>query len=136
MSRVRYTADGGRYRVAGHTFEPGDDGEVSEALAAHLVDDVGEFERVDAQAAEATDGPTDETAEAAAEVDDPPDDEDEADDDLAATLADLTIDEFEDELESGRFDDRLDAVAEAEEKGKDRTGIHDAIGVRRAEIEE
>jgi hypothetical protein len=46
MPTVRYTADGGRYRVAGTTFEPGDDADVPNGVADRLVDDVGSFERV------------------------------------------------------------------------------------------
>lgn len=137
MPRVRYTSEGGRYRITGQTFEPGDVHEVTSALAAHLVDEVGEFERVDDAAGAA--GKTGPAADDVHEEDGPPDeddvDDDATDDDLVATLQELTIPEVEDELESGRFDDRLDDVAEAEEAGKNRTGVHDAIGVRRAEIE-
>jgi hypothetical protein len=138
MPRVRYTADSGRYRITGQTFEPGDVHEVSAALADHLVDDVGEFERADD-----ADAGAGETKPASADVHegDRPLDADKADDasgadDLVATLQDQTIPEIEDDLESGRFDDRLDELAQAESEGKDRAGIHDAIGVRRAEIEE
>ena len=46
MPTVRYTAEAGQYRVAGETFGPGDEADVSEGLATHLVDDVGDFERV------------------------------------------------------------------------------------------
>jgi len=134
---VRYTSEGGRYRVGGETFEPGDVHDVPDGLATHLVDDVGEFEYVDDAAGAAGEGGP--AADDVHEEDGPPDedgDDDGTDDDLAAILADMTIPEFEEELESGRFDDRLDAVAKAEAQGDDRAGIHDVIGVRRAEIEE
>lgn len=136
MPRVRYTADGGRYRVAGVTFEPDDVNEVSEALAEHLVDDVGDFARVTAapiaDEADSSDGEStddaDETSDESGET--------VGEDDLVESLQDMTIPEIEDDLESGRYDDRLDELAEAEQEGQDRTGVHDAIGVRRAEIEE
>lgn len=127
MPTIRYTDDGGRYRAGGVTFEPGDEGDVSAGLAEHLIDDVGDFEYVDADEA---------TTEDVREEDNlPVEDESSEDDDLVDELQELTIPEIEAELESGRFDDRLDAVAEAEREGKDRAGVHDAIGVRRAEIE-
>jgi len=133
MPRVRYTADGGRYRVGGTTFEPGDTAEVSDGLAEHLVEDVGDFEEiVDVDGGATTDEVED--GDGTADTGDEPDDGGD-EDGLVATLRDMTVDEFEDELESGRFDDRLDEVAEAERQGKGRTGIQDAIGVRRAELE-
>ncbi|MFC6765431.1 hypothetical protein [Natrinema soli] len=132
METVRYTDEGGRYRTGGVTFEPGDVGEVSAGLAEHLVVDVGSFEYVDEEAIEKTDTDPDE------DVDDDASDEGEAsdeDDGLVEELDGMTIPEFEEELESGRFDDRLEAVGDAEREGQDRAGVHDAIGVRRAEIE-
>lgn len=129
MPTVRYTAESGRYRVAGTNFEPGDTAEVAAGLADHLVEDVGTFEYVDGDADSTSDGAESEGGDGS--------DDDESDDEggLAETLRDMTVSEFEEELESGRFDDRLDAVADAERDGKDRTGVHDAIGIRRAEIE-
>ncbi|WP_265112286.1 hypothetical protein [Halosolutus halophilus] len=132
MPTIRYTDDGGRYRAGGVTFEPGDEGEVSAGLAEHLVDAVGDFEYVTLENADAdkTTNGDDASEDSLAGEDESPED-----DDLIDELQGLTIPEFEAELESGRFDDRLDAVAEAEREGKDRAGVHDAIGVRRAEIE-
>jgi len=125
MPRVRYTADGGRYRIAGVTFEPGDVEEVPSGLAEYLVGDVGSFEYVDGETVESAD--TDDGSDEA--------DGSDTDGDLVDELREKTIPEIEDELEAGHFDDRLEAVANAEREGKDRAGVHDAIGVRRAEIE-
>lgn len=43
MPTVRYTG-GGTYRTGGVTFENGDEHDLPEGLASHLVSDVGEFE--------------------------------------------------------------------------------------------
>ncbi|UHQ96471.1 hypothetical protein [Natrinema halophilum] len=136
MPRVRYTADGGRYRTGGVTFEPGDEGDVAPGLADHLVENVGDFEYVD-------DGPEDDVEEENAGDDAEGDEsEDSADDDGAETKnsvvtapEEFTIDDIEAELETGDWDDHLETLRENEEAGKDRAGVYDAIGVRRAEIE-
>lgn len=46
-------------------------------------------------------------------------------------LAELTVDEVEEELASGDYDDVLDRLEELEEDGKDRQGVYDAIEGRR-----
>ena len=38
MPTVRYTADGGHYRVGGHGFDPGDERTVDDELAEYLAD--------------------------------------------------------------------------------------------------
>ncbi|QLH80975.1 hypothetical protein [Halosimplex pelagicum] len=72
MATVRYTADGGHYRVGGHGFDPGDEREVGEELAEYLAD-VDDFEVVDGGLSEAELDPDDVVDEM--EGDDPPDDE-------------------------------------------------------------
>lgn len=44
--RVRYTADGGHYRVGGHGFDPGDVRDVDEDLGEYL-EDHDDFEVVE-----------------------------------------------------------------------------------------
>jgi len=46
MTTVRYTADGGHYRVGGHGFDPGDEKDVDDDLADYLTDR-DDFEVVD-----------------------------------------------------------------------------------------
>ena len=133
METVRYTDEGGRYRTGGVTFEPGDVGEVSAGLAEHLVVDVGSFEYADEETLGKADA--DEAVEDAEELPETSDLTTDEDDGLVEELQGMTIPEFEEELESGRFDNRLKAVGDAEREGQDRAGVHDAIGVRRAEIE-
>ena len=96
MPRVRYTADGGRYRTGGVTFEPGDEGEVSTGLAEHLVEDVGSFEYVDgAEDAEELPTPDDLTGDEAEAEDET---EDETKDSVVTAPGEFTIDEIEAEL--------------------------------------
>lgn len=57
----------------------------------------------------------------------------EEDDSLVEALQKVTIEEFEEELEAGRFDGRLEAVEAAEKEGKDRDGVQDAIDAYRDE---
>ncbi|SEQ30956.1 hypothetical protein [Natrinema salaciae] len=131
METVRYTADGGRYRTGGVTFEPGDEGEVAPGLAEHLVDDVGGFEYVDGDAGdtEDKDGGSDEGESDVA------DGSLETKNSVVTAPEEFTIEEIEAELETGEWDDHLEMLRENEEAGKDRSGVYDAIGVRRAEIE-
>lgn len=163
MPRVRYTADGGRYRVASHTFKPGDEADVSDGLAEHLVENHGVFEYVDAyeDASEAdtdaapADGDanaaSDEDADDAAGADAEPasageesEDASEADGDtaegdgaaLAVDPSEHTISELEDELDAVEDPAALEAIREAETDGKNRTGALDAIGSRLAEVDE
>ncbi|SEW10364.1 hypothetical protein [Natrinema salifodinae] len=130
MPTVRYTGDGGRYRTGGVTFEPGDEAEVALGLAKHLVEDVGSFEHVDADA-EDEDDASDEAEAESEEADADP----ETKDSIVTAPGEFTIDEIEAELETGEWDDHLETLRENEENGKDRAGVYDALGVRRAEIE-
>jgi len=144
METVRYTDEGGRYRTGGVTFEPGDVGEVSAGLAEHLVVDVGSFEYADEETLEKADA--DEAVEDAEELPETSDlttdeaeaedeTEDETKDSVVTAPGEFTIDEIEAELETGEWDDHLETLRENEEDGKDRAGVYDALGVRRAEIE-
>lgn len=103
--------DLGTFDVESHTLEV-DDYDTAVAL-------------VDRYAVEWPDGGSDPPDDAPEPEDEPPDQD--VDDELVATLQDLTIPEFEEGLEDGRFDGRLGAVGAAEEEGKDRDGIYDAI---------
>jgi len=133
METVRYTDEGGRYRTGGVTFEPGDVGEVSAGLAEHLVVDVGSFEYADgAEDAEELPTPDDLTGDEAEAEDET---EDETKNSVVTAPGEFTIDEIEAELETGEWDDHLETLRENEEDGKDRAGVYDALGVRRAEIE-
>lgn len=107
MPTVRYTA-GGRYRVAGHTFEPGDEADISDGLADHLVD-TGAFTVVGGDGSQPW-PPEDyipskhtvaEIREGVAEIDDP---------------------------------EQLERLAEAEEAGENRTTALEAIDDRLAEL--
>ncbi|WP_137288836.1 hypothetical protein [Natronorubrum halophilum] len=137
MPTVRYTADGGRYRTGGVTFEPGDEGEVPTGLAEHLVDDVGDFEYVDGTGdVEELPAPDDITVDEAEDESEEADDDPETKHSVVTAPGEFTIPEIEDELETGEWDDHLETLRKNEEAGKDRAGVYDAIGVRRAEIEE
>jgi hypothetical protein len=111
MPTIRYI-DGGRYRVDGITFEPGDEADVGEALAEHLTDR-DEFELVDGEGAVVPHVSSE---------------------DIEALL-DGTVVKVEEALATGEFDTVLNRVAETERGGDDRVGVHDAIAARRDEIE-
>jgi predicted nucleic acid-binding Zn-ribbon protein len=145
MPRVRYTSDGGRYRAGGVTFTPGDEHDIPQGLAEHLVEDVGDFEYVDteepaadnAAATSDTDSDPDPDADADAEGDG----EATADEDGAATDSDaFDIEGWLDNdygdraetVEAGEVDAHLDTIAEHETSDT----VLDAIGVRRAELAE
>ncbi|QLK25417.1 hypothetical protein HYG81_15185 [Natrinema zhouii] len=134
METVRYTDEGGRYRTGGVTFEPGDVGEVSAGLAEHLVADVGSFEYVDEETLETADTEDEDETEGEDEGEEAPNGS-ETKNSVVTAPDEFTIDEIEAELETGEWDDHLETLRENEEAGKDRAGVHDAIGVRRAEIE-
>jgi hypothetical protein len=135
MPTVRYTADGGRYRTAGVTFEPGDEHVVPTGKAEHLVEDVGDFEYVDRDET-AGDGATDDADPEAdgEELADGDGDGDAGDGDEFDIEAWLDIDygDRTAKVEAGEVDDHLDTIAEAETSET----VLDAIGVRRAELAE
>lgn len=109
MPTIRYT-DGGRYRVAGRTFERGDEKAVDDATAAYLVEDVGDFEYVGTKA------PPAEVPHVSSE-------------DIADLLSG-TVDEVAAALSTGDYDTALDRVADAEADGADRVGVREAIEAR------
>lgn len=123
MPRARYTG-GGTYRVAGVSFEPGDEREVDQELAAYLSDH-------DAFEVTVEKEPTPD------DVDDVEEDEPDSDDDQveafdAAAFVDRSpMDGVIEDIQAGEVDEHLDAVAEA----ADRVGVEDAVGERRAELE-
>lgn len=106
MPTVRYTAAGGRYRVAGMTFESGDTMVVSEPLAVHLLESTGGFERVQDDATEWVDWNAD----------------DWLDQDYQQRQADVL---------AGTVDDHLEAIASAETSQT----VIDAVESRQADLE-
>jgi hypothetical protein len=104
---------GGRVAVRDvGAFEVGDTAEVDGSTAAYLCEERGDFERVDDTA---------ETIEADAEAD-------EAVAEPPVNPAEHTIDDLEAALAEGDYSDaELDAIADAEAAGEDRTGAHDVI---------
>ena len=127
MARVRYTADGGHYRVGGHGFDPGDEHEVDAELADYL-SDVDAFEVIDADGSPGEeDEPPD---EAGAEATD--DGEGESEEfDVGAFVSRTPVDDVADDIRAGEADEYLEAVDEA----ATRVTVQDAIGERRAELE-
>lgn len=112
MARVRYAADGGRYRVGGTTFEPGDEADVAAGLADHLVEAVGAFEYVESSEG-SEEGPT----AGADDIADPPIDP------TAHSVAELETHLADAEYGAAE----LRALASAEATSKDRTTALDAI---------
>lgn len=134
MPRARYIAEGGTYRVGGVSFEPGQEREVDHELADYLSnreDFVVSVEKADA--VEKVDAGED-------EVDSPGDDQADDDGDVGedegfdpSGFVDRTpMSDVVDDIHAGEVDDHLDAVQEAAE----RVGVQDAIGERRADLEE
>ena len=122
MQRVRYTADGGHYRVGGYGFDPGDEKTVDEDLAEYLAD-TNEFDVVDESGGSDTNESTDESEQTG---------DDSADNgfDIAGFL-DRNVDPVVDDVRAGAVDEHLDDIAEQ----ADRVTVSDAIGERRAELE-
>ena len=117
MPTVRYTADGGTYRVAGHSFEPGDERDVDDELADYLADHEG-FEVVDA---DADDGDSDEFQF----------DPGEATDFSSNGWLENDYQDRADAVRAGGLDDYLDEIEAAETSET----VLDAIEDRRAELE-
>ena len=119
MTTVRYTADGGTYRVGGHSFEPGDERDVDDELAGYLADHE-DFEVV---------GDTD---EAVHEEDgtfqfDPGD----AEDFEANGWLDNDYQDRADAVLAGGLDDYLDEIQKAETSDT----VIDAVEERRDDLE-
>lgn len=125
MPHIRHKEGHGRYRhTAVGESRAGDEHEVSEAAATYLCGDLGIFERVDESSEGGADDDTDTDADTDAETKDS----------VVTAPGEFTISEIEDELATGDWDEHLDTLEENEEAGKDRDGVYDVIGVRRAEI--
>jgi len=123
MPRLRYTG-GGTYRVGGYGFEPGDVKDVGDDLGEYLADH-DDFEVVDGAAE------SDQADDSEATTEDA--DEAPADEFDAGAFVDRTpMDDVVEDIRAGEADDHLDAVAEVAE----RVGVQDAIGKRRAELED
>ncbi|WP_135807354.1 hypothetical protein [Halorussus marinus] len=104
----------------------GDRVDVSEEFATYLIEERNDFRIVDVQDAEfreIDDADTD-TAEE--------DSDGEAGFDAAAFVDRTPMDDVVEEIEAGEVDEHLDAVQEAAE----RVGVEDAVGQRRAELED
>jgi hypothetical protein len=137
MPRVRYTG-GGTYRVSGIGFEPGDEHDVDDDLASHLAD-IDAFDVLDDPDGDATaagDDGDDSSEDASDET--PPDDGDGDGDGVetafdAEAFVDRTpMEAVIDDIHAGEADGHLDAVYDA----ADRVGVTDAVGERRAELED
>jgi len=123
MVRVRYTAEGGHYRIAGHGFDPGDERDVGGDLADYLADR-DDFEMLDESVdgdGDGGDGDADDTADGDGDTFD-----------VTAFLNRTPVDVVADDIAAGEADDHLDTVAE----NADRMTVQDAVGERRAELAE
>lgn len=139
MPRARYTAEGGTYRVDGHSFEPGDEIEVDHELADYLTD-LEDFEVI-VEKADGTpdqgDEPPDETAdvdeaESADGEESGADGGTETEFDVGEFLDRTPVDDVADDIKAGEADGHLDELLEE----ASRVTVQDAIGERRAELEE
>lgn len=122
MPTVRYTG-GGRYRVGGHNFGPGDKREVDEDLADHLAgvdefDILGDYDVLDDDGDD-SDG------------DDGSDDDPDGEFDVDAFLDRTPVEDVADDIRAGEADGHLDAVEET----ADRVTVEDAIEDRRDDLE-
>jgi hypothetical protein len=99
-------------------FVQGDQAEVGPEMAEYLCDERGDFERVDATAAEGDIRP------------------DASDRDFLADYVDEhTVSDIESDVAAGDYDDQLELLAAVEREGQDRVGVHDAIAARRDDVE-
>jgi hypothetical protein len=127
MLRVRYTADGGHYRVSGYGFDPGDEHEVDRELASYL-SDRDDFVVI----LEKEEGRADQTDdEAVADAETEAESEDSEGFDVDAFVDRTPVDDVADDIRAGEADGHLDELAEA----AGRVTVSDAIGERRAELE-
>jgi hypothetical protein len=118
VTLVRYTADGGHFRVGGHGFDPGDERDVDDELAEYLAD------REDFEVLE-------ETGEA---------EDDESDDDaetgtLPFNPESHTVDEIEERVTELDDPAEVRAVRNLEQEQQGRTTAVDAINDRLEELE-
>jgi hypothetical protein len=123
MPRVRYTADGGHYRVGGHGFDPGDEVDVDGELAEYLADH-DDFEVLEAD----DDGDEDNS-----------DDGKDATEAIATGDADAFVDrtpvsDVADDILDGHVDEVLNEIEAAESDGRDRKTVYEAIEDRRDEL--
>jgi len=125
MPTVRYTADGGHFRVGGHGFDPGDERTVDDELAEYLADR-DDFEVVD-----------DAGGDDVHEEDGPPDPD--AVDGETGTLPfspqNYTNDEIAEKVADIDEPAALRALLSLEAEQKDRAGATDAIEDRLDELE-
>jgi len=126
MPTVRYTADGGHYRVGGHGFDTGDEADVDDDLADYLADR-DDFEVVDQmESAELSEDEIVDTLDAA--------------DDESGTLPfnpeSHTNDEIAEKVADINDEAALVALRNLEAEQEDRAGATDAIEDRLAELED
>jgi len=122
MPTIRYTADGGTYRIAGYGFNPGDERDVDDDLAEYLADRedfevVGETTEADADTGDGANRDEESDSETFDE-DTWFDDHDDYQDRVAA-------------VEAGDVDTHLDVIKEAESS----QNVIDAVEDRRDELE-
>lgn len=132
MPTIRYTADGGRYRVAGETFEPGDSADVSDGLAEHLVDDVGDFERVHENITDVEFEEVDDDGDGSDGQEGKPPDVDEWEDWNEDDWLELDYQQRADDVRAGLVDDHLDEIEDAETS----TTVVDAVALRKQDLED
>ncbi len=121
----------GYIRALGRRVSVGETYEVSQGEAEYVLEERDDFELVEGQL-----GSEDETDADEGETDS---DDEEASDgdgfDAEAFVDRSPMDDVIEDIEAGGADEYLDAVQAAEEDGRDRVGVQDAIGERRAELE-
>jgi hypothetical protein len=126
MPTVRYTADGGHYRVGGYGFDPGDEKDVDDDDLVDYLADHEDFEVLGDSARSAPENVEESSA-----------DESTADDvgnkefDAGAFLDRTPVEDVADDIRAGEADANLDAIADE----ASRVTVQDAIGERRAELE-
>lgn len=107
-------------------------GDVIEPLKAELEAFGDNLEAVDAEAADADSAESGADTSSDANTDATADSESSGEFESAEAFVDRTpMDDVIADLESGQYDDNLDAIEQAESDGRDRDGVHEAIDARR-----
>ena len=119
MPTVKYTADGGTYRVGGYGFEPGDKHDVDDDLAGYLADHE-DFEVIDGAGGDDV------------HDEDGPPDVDEWDDWSEDSWLELDYQQRADDVREGRVDGHLDDIVDVETSDT----VIEAVADRRDELED
>ncbi|NHN40543.1 hypothetical protein G9C85_02675 [Halorubellus sp. JP-L1] len=120
MARVRYTGNARRYRLTNSDVDVHEDDpevDVDEETASYLLEETGQFERVDE----------------AGTADDDVHEEDGPPDAASAPIdpSDYTVGELEAQIDDADYsDDDLTVIRAAEAQGKNRKGVRGALDVR------